>query len=90
MVEQNFKLFEDLDGLKTIIGCLNFGFKEIKNIQKFKTWMRNKAHNQQYVDGNFLDVSSASEIDFDDAQTPGRNNEKNLLRSHRENERFDA
>lgn len=52
--------------------------------------MRNKAHNQQYVDGNFLDVSSASEIEFDDAQTPGRNNEKNLLRSHRENERFES
>ena len=52
--------------------------------------MRNKAHNQQYVDGNFLDVSSASEIEFDDAQTPDKINDKNLLRSHRENEKFEA
>lgn len=40
VVEANFKLFEDLDGLRTIVGCLNFGYKEIKNIQRFKTWVR--------------------------------------------------
>ena len=41
------KLFEDLDGLKTIVGCLNFGFREIKNLQKFKDWVKEKARKDQ-------------------------------------------
>ena len=32
VMDANLKLFDDLDGLKTVVGCLNFGYKEIKNL----------------------------------------------------------
>lgn len=39
VTEANIKLFEDLNGLNIVVGCLNFGFREIKYLDRFKDLM---------------------------------------------------
>ena len=70
-MEANLKLFEDLDGLKTIVGCLNFGYREIKDLQRFKELIREKAYKDREIfEGeenshvDYIDESNESDIDF--------------------------